>query len=167
MRRRVPCLIIERVQPAETYRVSRRGYLRRGEGRPCYHTVSELSICAGSAERVHVQASGSMPYKLEFTHEAIRDLRRLRASDAARIVDECQRVLTVNPTLTSKARIKHLHGGVFPPYRLRIGEFRAFYDVREDDQVVVVYGVIDKAQAQDWLNQMQRQERPDENSDRG
>jgi mRNA-degrading endonuclease RelE of RelBE toxin-antitoxin system len=106
-----------------------------------------------------------MPYRLEFTHDAIRDLQRLRASDAARIAGECQRILSVNPTLTSQARVKHLRGGVFPPYRLRIGDYRVFYDVRENDQVVVVYGVTDKAHAQEWLDQMQRQERHDEDSD--
>jgi mRNA-degrading endonuclease RelE of RelBE toxin-antitoxin system len=41
-------------------------------------------------------------------------------------------VLTVNPTLESKARVKRLREPAPAQYRLRVGEFRVFYDVAED-----------------------------------
>ena len=69
----------------------------------------------------------------------------------AKIADQCQRILSANPTLASKARVKRLRGGVFPPYRLRIDDYRVFYDVNEASQSVMIYGVVDKAQADEWL----------------
>jgi mRNA-degrading endonuclease RelE of RelBE toxin-antitoxin system len=69
----------------------------------------------------------------------------------AKIADQCRRILSVNPTLASRARIKRLRGGVFPPYRLRVDEYRVFYDVNEATQIVMIYGVVDKAQADEWL----------------
>ena len=42
--------------------------------------------------------------------------------------------------------------GTFPPYRLRVDDVRVYYDVHEDDQVVVVYGIVRKEKSADWLD---------------
>ncbi len=105
-----------------------------------------------------------MPYSVQFTPEAARQLRVLRASERVKIADQCQRILSVNPTLTSKTRIKRLRDGVFPPYRLRVDDYRVFYDVEEDNQTVMVYAVVSKAQASEWLTaQMERKNDDDDN----
>ncbi len=85
-------------------------------------------------------------------------MRRLRAAERARIAEECQRILGVNPTMVSRARVKRLRGGVFPPYRLRVDDFRVFYDVDHALLVVMVYGVVTKAEATQWLAQSGQQE---------
>jgi mRNA-degrading endonuclease RelE of RelBE toxin-antitoxin system len=103
-----------------------------------------------------------MSYHVQFTPEAAKAVRALRATDAARIVDHCQRVLSVNPTLESQARIKRLAGEVFPPYRLRVDDFRVFYDVDEAARTVMIYGVVSKAQVNTWLASIQ-EEREHEN----
>jgi mRNA-degrading endonuclease RelE of RelBE toxin-antitoxin system len=92
-----------------------------------------------------------MPYTVEFTREASGQLRALRAMDMAKIVDQCHRILSVNPTLESKARIKRLRGRAFPLYRLRIGGHRIFYDVEQEAEKVLVHGVVRKADANEWL----------------
>jgi mRNA-degrading endonuclease RelE of RelBE toxin-antitoxin system len=103
---------------------------------------------------------------VEFTAPAVRELRAIRAAERADIIDQCRRLLSTNPTLTSKARIKRLTGGVFPPYRLRVGDYRAFYNVEEDANRVLIYGVVNKAQADEWLATVQ-QERAHEDGDIG
>jgi mRNA-degrading endonuclease RelE of RelBE toxin-antitoxin system len=105
-----------------------------------------------------------VPYSVEFTPEAAQQLRALRARDMARIADQCQRMLSVNPTLESKARIKRLSGNVFPPYRLRVDDFRVFYDVEEEIARVTIYGVISKAEANEWLIDFQGTFHEDENA---
>lgn len=49
----------------------------------------------------------------------------------------------------SKSRIKRLRGMAKPQYRLRIGETRVFYDIR--DQTVEVLAIVAKGKAQGWL----------------
>ncbi|MGH9767422.1 MAG: type II toxin-antitoxin system RelE family toxin [Blastocatellia bacterium] len=76
-----------------------------------------------------------MPYSVQFTPEAARQLRALRAFERVKIADRCPRILSVNPTLTSKARVKRLRDDVFPPYRLRVDDYLVFYDVEEERKV--------------------------------
>lgn len=90
-----------------------------------------------------------MPYRVQFTPKATDQLRVLRTTDAVKIVDQSQRILSVNPTLESRARIKRLRRDVFPPYRLRVDEYRVFYNVEEEAGKVVVYGVVEKSRADD------------------
>jgi len=99
-----------------------------------------------------------MPYSVQFTPEAANQLRALRATDRVKIADQCQRLLSVNPSLESQARIKRLRGNVFPPYRLRVDDYRVFYDVEEARQTVMIYGVVSKAQANEWLAASQQEQ---------
>jgi mRNA-degrading endonuclease RelE of RelBE toxin-antitoxin system len=100
-----------------------------------------------------------VPYDLKYTIEALDQLRALRATDAARIADQCRRILTVNPTLESRARIKRLIGGVVPSYRMRVDDYRVFYEVEEDAEQVVIWGILSKAQAEAWLAERQKEAR--------
>ena len=60
--------------------------------------------------------------------QAVDDLRSLRAYDRRAILDTIQRVLPSNPQRIGRSRIKRLRGLGSPQYRLRVGEFRVFYD---------------------------------------
>jgi mRNA-degrading endonuclease RelE of RelBE toxin-antitoxin system len=103
-----------------------------------------------------------MPYSVQFTPEAARQLRALRASERVKIADQCLRILSVNPTLTSKARIKRLRDDVFPPFRLRVDEYRVFYDVEEEKQTVMIYAVVSKDEANEWLTSQQEKKSDDD-----
>jgi len=78
-----------------------------------------------------------MPYGLRYSQEALDALKRLRSHDRAAILDQIQRYLTVNPILDSRARIKKLHQPPPTQYRLRVGEFRVFYNVKGNDVFIV------------------------------
>jgi mRNA-degrading endonuclease RelE of RelBE toxin-antitoxin system len=58
-------------------------------------------------------------------------------------------VLTTNPTLVSKARIKRLRQPAPTQYRLRVGEFRILYDVEE--QTVKIVLILSKEEAERQL----------------
>lgn len=49
----------------------------------------------------------------------------------------------------SKSRIKRLRELRRPPYRLRVDEFRVYYDV--EGAVVTILGIVAKSASYDWL----------------
>ena len=92
-----------------------------------------------------------MVYEIDFAYEASDDLNGYRACDRIAVLDLIEKHLRHEPTRASKSRIKMLRGLRHPQYRLRIGDIRVFYDVHES--VVEVVAVVDKAQANEWLEQ--------------
>ena len=72
-----------------------------------------------------------MPYDVRYSTVAVEQLKKLRAFDRAAILDQVEELLTVNPTLESKARVKKLRQPAPTQYRLRAGDYRIFYDVEE------------------------------------
>ncbi len=80
------------------------------------------------------------------------DLREIRAYDRKAVLDTIERVLHTNPTQSSKSRIKRLRGLDSPQYRLRIDDFRVFYDVSGEE--VHVMRVLSKAAVAAYLQEM-------------
>jgi len=91
-------------------------------------------------------------YKIDFSTEAIDDLRRTRAFDRAAILETIERILTDSPTQTGQSRIKRLRGIDSPQYRLRVGEMRIFYDVDADS--VLVIRILPKAAVDEFLKEI-------------
>ena len=92
-----------------------------------------------------------MHHEIIFAPEALDDLKRLRRVDATMILDAIELHLRYAPELVSKSRIKRLRELSSPQYRLRIGEWRVFYDVVEGE--VGVRGIVRKLDAGEWLAQ--------------
>ncbi len=90
-----------------------------------------------------------MPYEIRYSNEAVDQLRMLRNFDRTAILDQIEQVLTVNPTVVSKARIKRLREPAPTQYRLRVGEFRVFYDVEEE--TVLIIQILSKQDSHDYL----------------
>lgn len=90
-----------------------------------------------------------MAYEIRYSDEAFATLEKLRKSDATAILDQIKHVLAMNPTLESKARIKKLRRPAPTQYRLRVGEFRIFYDV--EAQCVHVIRILSKPDAIAYL----------------
>jgi hypothetical protein len=40
---------------------------------------------------------------------------------------------------------------------LRVGDYRVFYDVEEESKRVLIYGVVNKARADEWLAAAQQE----------
>lgn len=96
----------------------------------------------------HNMAS-KMRFEIELTSEANDDFRRLDARRRAEVRDAIDVHLRHEPTKLSKSRIKRLRGLARPQYRLRVGDYRVFYDVAAD--TVTVHGIMAKADAAHWL----------------
>ena len=90
-----------------------------------------------------------MRYEVVLAPEAARAFMSLQAYRRAEVRDALERHLRHEPTRVSKSRIKRLRGMAKPQYRLRVGETRVFYDVR--DETVEVLAIVAKRQAQRWL----------------
>jgi mRNA-degrading endonuclease RelE of RelBE toxin-antitoxin system len=86
----------------------------------------------------------SEPYEIRLSSAAKADLRSMRPYDRQRVIDEIEQHLTFQPTLLSKSRIKQMEQPFWSQYRLRIGDFRAYYDVDSEARVVEVFRVLPK-----------------------
>jgi mRNA interferase RelE/StbE len=62
---------------------------------------------------------------------------QIRRVDAVAIVDAIETHLRHEPDRVSRSRIKRLRGRRTATYRLRVGNFRIFYDVAEAEVVVI------------------------------
>lgn len=85
-------------------------------------------------------------FRIRFARGALDDMKRLRARDRVRVVEEIQRRLTDRPQEPDRNR-KEL-AGLVPPWEhvksvweVRIGEHRVFYDVDSEAQQVIVRAI--------------------------
>ena len=90
-----------------------------------------------------------MRYEIVFAPEAVRDVRNLRAHVRSMVHDAIETCLRHAPEAVSKSRIKRLKGVARPQFRLRVGEVRVYYDVRES--TVEILAVVEKSEADEWL----------------
>jgi mRNA-degrading endonuclease RelE of RelBE toxin-antitoxin system len=88
-------------------------------------------------------------FEIRYSDVAVEQLRRLRAFDRKAILQQIEQVLAVNPTLESKARVKRLRQPAPTYYRLRVADFRVFYDV--DGNVVSIIQILSKEEAIAYL----------------
>lgn len=90
-----------------------------------------------------------MKYEIAFAPEAVSDVRSLRAHLRSMVREVIETSLRHAPMRASKSRIKRLSGLARPQFRLRVGEVRVFYDVKES--TVEVLAVVPKSEAAEWL----------------
>lgn len=90
-----------------------------------------------------------MRFRVVFAPEAHEDYRALSARARAEVRDAINRHLVCQPTQVSRSRIKRLRGTRQPQYRLRVGDVRVFYDVRDDE--VDILAIVEKSRAAAWL----------------
>ena len=85
-------------------------------------------------------------FTILYEEAAEGDLRAFRAYDVRRILDEVDAQLTTAPLNPSRRR-KRLEGlippwnSMRPVWQLRVGDFRVFYDVDEEQQAVIVRAI--------------------------
>ena len=92
------------------------------------------------------------PYTIDFTKEARREIRAIPEGDARKILKEIQTRLSTSPCKESKTRIKRLIGFTPPLYRLRAGDYRAYYRIyRIVTHQVVILTVLHKKDSERWL----------------
>ena len=74
-------------------------------------------------------------FDIEFTPEARDDLRALKKNEQVEIVAAVQVQLQHEPTIETRNR-KRLHPNEVAEWELRVGKFRALYNVDVDAQTV-------------------------------
>jgi len=90
-----------------------------------------------------------MKYGVTLAPEAIEDFKLIGAGERSTIRDAIEIHLRHEPKKISKSRIKRLRGITRPEYRLRVGEFRIFYDIKETE--VEILAIVPKSRASQWL----------------
>lgn len=90
-----------------------------------------------------------MRHNIVFAPEAADDFKRLAARERTLVRTAIETHLRHEPRKTSKSRIKRLRGLSRPDYRLRVEEFRVFYDCKGTD--VEILAIVPKSRAAAWL----------------
>lgn len=90
-----------------------------------------------------------MRFEILLAPEAVRDLKSLKPNVRSQVRDAIEKHLRHEPTKESRSRIKKLRGLRRPGYRLRVGDIRVFYDVREAQ--VEVLAILSKEGVNRWL----------------
>ncbi len=75
--------------------------------------------------------------KVIFSPAADRDIEGLETAAAILLVKDIQTYLEVRPIPIGKSRIKKLAGFDPPLFRLRSGDFRAYYRIGGDEVVIL------------------------------
>ena len=95
-------------------------------------------------------------YEIILKRSAIADLDALRKYDASQIADAMEKHLLHDPTKESKSRIRRLRGISNPDYRLRVGDYRVFYNVDDHARRVDVLRVMHKDQTLPFYRELKR-----------
>jgi mRNA interferase RelE/StbE len=90
-----------------------------------------------------------MRFEIVLSPEAAEDYKALEAHQRAEVRDAIETHLRHEPKRTSKSRIKRLRGLSRPQYRLRVGNWRIYYDVTES--TVEILALVEKGNSQAWL----------------
>jgi len=80
-------------------------------------------------------------YRLEYDETAVADLRALRRVDQVTVLDAIERHLSHQPARVNRRAIKKLEPPVLAGYRLRVHDYRVFYDVYEERRVVLIVAI--------------------------
>lgn len=84
-------------------------------------------------------------YEIRYAEEAVADIRGMRKHDQRKVLDGIELHLAHQPRLVSKSRIKAMAHPFWSQYRLRIDDFRVYYDVDDELDVVNVLRVLQKS----------------------
>jgi mRNA-degrading endonuclease RelE of RelBE toxin-antitoxin system len=91
-------------------------------------------------------------FEVLFSPGAVRELERLEVENALQIAWDIKAYLESSPLPLGKTRIKRLTGFTPPLYRLRSGDFRAYY--RLLSHKVVILAITDKKDSERILKRL-------------
>lgn len=95
--------------------------------------------------------NSAVAYRVVLTDNAIEDFKALDAGWRT-IVREALRIhLTHEPRKESRSRIKRIKDLNHPQYRLKIDGIRIFYDVIDEE--VVIVAIMTKEKTDEWLEE--------------
>lgn len=83
-------------------------------------------------------------YVVAYDKSAEQTVRGLRTYDKRQVLDAIDEHLEATPTQTSKSTIKKMAQPFWCQYRLRVGDYRVYYDVDEEQGAVLIREVTKK-----------------------
>jgi mRNA-degrading endonuclease RelE of RelBE toxin-antitoxin system len=92
-----------------------------------------------------------MAYEIVFTDTARKHYHLLNARCRSAVKERIETHLRHEPVKLSKSRIKRLRDQKHPEYRLRVDDYRVFYDI--DELTVVIIAIVPKTEARGWLDE--------------
>ncbi|MBU4427383.1 MAG: type II toxin-antitoxin system RelE/ParE family toxin [Proteobacteria bacterium] len=93
-------------------------------------------------------------FKVIFSPPAQREIERLELDSALQIAKDTKTYLEISPLPFGKTRIKKITGFYPPLYRLRSGDFRAYYRIISTD--VVVLAITHKKNSEKALKKLKK-----------
>jgi mRNA-degrading endonuclease RelE of RelBE toxin-antitoxin system len=83
----------------------------------------------------------------------VRQIKNLGDADRDRVRGVLGRLAhdVARPGRVSGKSVKTIHGTEDTFHRLRVGDHRVMYDVIDSDRVILVLGVVDRAELERWL----------------
>ena len=82
--------------------------------------------------------------EIKYADEAVADIRALRAHDQRKILDGVEAHLRHQPKFVSRTSVKAMVQPFWSQFRLRIEDFRVYYDVDDSSKTVYVLRVLQK-----------------------
>lgn len=79
-------------------------------------------------------------FEIKLTERAIEDLRSLQKVERKQILKEVESMLTYEPTTETRNR-KRLRPNRLAEWELRAGNFRVFYDVDQENNLIEIRAV--------------------------
>ncbi len=79
-------------------------------------------------------------YKVEFTERAVKQLAQIAKADRNVILNDVRTQLLHQPNVETKNR-KLLRENVLADWELRIGKYRVFYELEEENRIVRIVAV--------------------------
>jgi mRNA-degrading endonuclease RelE of RelBE toxin-antitoxin system len=96
-------------------------------------------------------------FRIVLAEAAEHDLERLERALSLQVCRDITSYLEINPTPIGKPRIKKLTGFHRPLYRLRSGDLRAYYRIKEGE--VVILSVRSKKDSEKFLKTIEEERR--------
>jgi len=92
-------------------------------------------------------------FKVTFSLSAQKEIENLETDDAIQIAKDIKSYLGTSPIPFGKARIKKLTGFEPPLYRMRSGDFRAYYRIVSNE--VIILAITNKKDSEKVLKKLQ------------
>jgi mRNA-degrading endonuclease RelE of RelBE toxin-antitoxin system len=84
------------------------------------------------------------PFVIVYTEKAAGDVSALRPFDQKKVIEGVDTHLSHESTKVSRSRIKRMVQPFWSQYRLRVDDYRVYYDVNEATRMVTILRVLEK-----------------------
>lgn len=92
-----------------------------------------------------------MTWRIELARAAARIVERASKPDRRRL-ERAIDALGANPRPAGKL-VKAIQGPHDEFLRLRVGDFRVLYEIFDADRVVLIHGIVNRRELEEWLRQ--------------